>query len=128
MVPLTPSSHTDHHKVTLSWNASVPSAAFESKAVGYCLYRSKTAKAAKQNPICGSCERINSNPIIGTGCVDDLVEDGAEYYYVVTAINASGKISASSNETPARIPRNKEALKSVAAGSYPSCREPAAQR
>jgi hypothetical protein len=105
---------------------SAPSAAVESKAVGYCLYRSKTPTAAKQNPICSSCEQINSKPIVGTGCVDDLVEDGADYYYVVTAINANGRISSSSNETPAQIPRNQSVAKSVPASTYPACREPQA--
>jgi hypothetical protein len=119
---------TGHHKVTLSWNASAPSGAFESKTVGYCLYRSKTPKAAKQNPTCGSCERINAKPIAGTGCVDDLVEDGADYYYVVTAINASGKISSSSNETPARIPPGEKPASSVPPASYPVCRGLAAQQ
>ena len=128
LAPLRPSSRTGHHKVTLSWNASAPSSAFESKAVGYCLYRSQTPKAAKQNPICSRCEQINFKPIAGIGCVDDLVEDGADYYYVVTAISANGKISSSSNETSARIPRNKEALKSVSTSSYPACREPVAQQ
>lgn len=128
VAPLIPSSHTGHHKVILSWEASVPSSAFESKAVGYCLYRSKSQKLAKQNPTCNHCERINSRPIIATGCVDDLVEDGADYYYVVAAIGASGTISSSSNETAARIPRTKESSKSVPASSHPACREPAAQQ
>jgi len=66
--------------VTLSWNASAPSANSESKAVGYCLYRSKKQNAAKQTPTCRDCEQINSIAIAGTECVDDLVEDGAIYY------------------------------------------------
>jgi hypothetical protein len=119
---LQPSSLTGHHKVTLTWNASIPSSNVESQAVGYCLYRSKTPNAAKQNPRCGNCEQINSIPIAGTGCVDDLVEDGAAYYYVVTAINANRKISSSSNETPAQIPLSKQASTSGLAGSYPRCR------
>jgi hypothetical protein len=111
-----------HHRVVLSWNANPPSPDPAIKAVGYCLYRSKTPLAAKQNPRCANCEQINSMPIIGTGCVDNIVEDGAAYYYVVTAINAAGKISSSSNETPAPIPNTKAAAGSVPASSYPSCR------
>lgn len=118
---LQPSPATGHHKVTLTWHASAP-AANGSAAVGYCLYRSKTQNAAKLNPRCSDCEPINPVPIVGTGCVDDLVEDSAAYYYVVTAINAKGEISSSSNETPAQVPPNKAKASSVAVGSYPLCR------
>jgi hypothetical protein len=123
---LQPSSVTGHHKVILTWNASIPSANAESAAAGYCLYRSKKRKAAKQNPTCNDCEQINVIPIAGTGCIDDLVEDGAGYYYVVTAISANQKISSSSNETPAQIPLNKPAASSAPAGSRPLCRATAA--
>jgi len=119
---LQPSPATGHHKVTLSWNASSPSTDPEKKAVGYCLYRSTTQSAAKQKPTCPDCEQINNIPIVGTGCVDDLVKDGANYYYVVTAINTGGRISPASNETPAQIPTTKEANGLVAVGSYPLCR------
>lgn len=119
---LQPSPQTGHHKVTLSWNASSPSSDPEKRAVGYCLYRSGKQHAAKQNPTCSDCERINSIPIAGTGCVDDLVKDGATYYYVVTAINAKGRTSSSSNETPAQIPPTKEGAGSVTITSYPLCR------
>ena len=119
---LQPSTQTGHHKVTLSWNASSPSSDPEKKAVGYCLYRSDKQNAAKQNSTCSDCEQINSIPIAGTGCVDDLVKDGATYYYVVTAINAGGRTSPSSNETPAQVPSTKEAGGSVTVASYPLCR------
>jgi hypothetical protein len=112
---------TGHHKVTLAWDASAPSGNSDRKAVGYCLYRNKKQNAAKQNATCSDCEQINSIPLADTGCIDDLVEDGATYYYVVTAINAKGKISSSSNETPAQIPPNKESAKSASVGSYPLC-------
>jgi len=119
---LQPSPKTGHHKVTLSWHASAPAANSGSAAVGYCLYRSKKPNAAKHNPRCGDCEQINSIPIVGTGCVDDLVEDAAAYNYVVTAINARGEISSSSNETPAHVPANKRAGSSIPVGTYPLCR------
>lgn len=113
---------TGHHNVTLRWNASASSVNLESKAVGYCLYRSKKQNAAKQNATCSDCQQINTIAIAGTGCVDDLVEDGATYYYVVTAINAKGRTSSSSNETPAQIVPNKGSVNSVSVGSYPLCR------
>ena len=119
---LQPSTQTGHHKVTLSWNASSPSSDPEKKAVGYCLYRSDKQNAAKQNSTCSDCEQINSIPIAGTGCVDDLVKDGATYYYVVTAINARGRTSPSSNEILVQIPPAKEATASVTVPSYPLCR------
>ena len=119
---LQPSSKTGHHRVTLTWHASAPAANSNSATVGYCLYRSKTQNAAKHNPRCSDCEQINSIPIIGTACVDDLVEDSAAYYYVVTAIDAKGEISSSSNETPAPVPANKGTGSSGTVGSYPRCR------
>jgi len=127
MPVLQPSAKTGHHRVTLTWHASAPAANSDSAAVGYCLYRSKTQNAAKQNPRCSACEQINSVPIVGTGCVDHLVEDAAAYYYVVTAINAKGEISSSSNETAAPVPANQGAGSSIP-DSYPLCRTtPASQ-
>jgi hypothetical protein len=109
--PLQPSQQgTGHHKVTLSWKASTPGTNAESNAIGYCLYRSKTRNVAKQNPTCGHCEQINQVPIADTSCVDDLVEDGASYYYVVSAINAKGTISGASNEAPAPIPADRQTV------------------
>jgi len=122
------SSQTGHHKVILSWNASAPTSDPGGKVVGYCLYRSKTQNAAKQKPTCSDCEQINSTPIMGTGCVDDLVLDNTTYYYVATAINAKGNISVSSNETTAQIPPGNKAASSVAVGSYPRCRATAASQ
>jgi hypothetical protein len=118
---------TGQHKLTLTWNASAPSVNSESKAVGYCLYRSRTQNAAKryvarQISKCSDCEQVNSIALAGTGCVDELVQDGAIYYYVVTAVNAKGEPSPPSNETPAQIPPNKQSASSPSVGSYPFCR------
>jgi hypothetical protein len=118
---LQPSSQTGHHKVVLTWNASVAGPGPDGKAVGYCLYRSQTQNAAKQNPTCSVCEQVNPTPIVGIGCVDDLVLDNATYYYVVTAISANKTISISSNETLAPIPPGAQSVK-PAATSYPLCR------
>src|SRR5579872_1967835 len=76
---LQPSASTGHHRVILSWNASAPSSRPENDAIGYCLYRSTTKNAAKQNPVCGSCEQVNATPVAATGCVDELVKDGVAY-------------------------------------------------
>jgi hypothetical protein len=114
---------TGHHSVTLSWDASAPSGHSEGKAVGYCLYRSKKQNAAKHNATCGDCEQINSTPLADTDCVDDLVEDGATYYYVVTAINNKGRISLASNEILAQVPSTERSANSIQVESYPLCRE-----
>src|SRR5260370_40875244 len=100
---------TGHHKVTLSWNASAPSANSESNAVGYCLYRRKKQDAAKQSDKCSDCEQINSTPVAGTACVGDLVEDGATYSYVVIAVSAIGSPTSPSNGASAQIPPTKQA-------------------
>jgi|ERR1035441_1848410 hypothetical protein len=113
---------TGHHTITLSWQRSASSSNSDSQAVGYCLYRSKEQNAAKQNATCSHCEQINSIPLADTACVDDLVEDGATYYYVVTAINTKGRISSSSNEILAQVPSNQESANSISAESHPLCR------
>lgn len=121
-----PSALAGHHKVTLSWTASLPSDAHpEDNAVGYCLYRSPKKHVAKKNARCSDCEQVNSVPVVGTACVDDLVADGATYYYVSTAINFRGTLSASSNEVPVSIPSSKQSTGPASAVSYPLCRQPA---
>lgn len=112
---------TAHHSVTLKWNGSAASARPESQAVGYCLYRSRKADAAKKKPACDDCERVNPVPISGTGCIDDDVQGGVTYYYVVAAINAKGTISPASNQIAAVIPEDKEDAQSPSV-SYPLCR------
>jgi len=118
-------SGAGHHRVILSWRASAPSGRKEDDAVGYCLYRSKNKKAVKKNPTCGECEQINSIPITGTGCVDDLVKDGTIYYYVAAAINLKKRLSSSSNEARAAIPTSTQSVRSTSDSSYPLCRNPA---
>lgn len=113
---------TGHHKVTFTWNASPISSTSGNNAVGYCLYRSRKENAAKKNPTCPVCEQINVVPVAGLVCVDDLVEDSTTYYYVVTAINAAGRISPASNQSTVPIPSAMQ-IKSVPPGSQPpSCR------
>jgi hypothetical protein len=116
------SPQTGHHKVILTWNASASSTDPRRQAIGYCLYRSGIQNIAKQDPKCSTCEQINRKPISGTACVDDLVQDGARYYYVATAINGNGDPSWLSNDTLAEIPPSTQVKGSVAATSYPRCR------
>lgn len=113
---------TGHHKVTLSWNASAVASGQGNNVVGYCLYRSKKPDAAKKNPTCSSCEQVNLVPVAGISCVDDLVEDSATYYYVVTAINLAGKISPASNQTTVPIPPGNLVKPAPAGLTPPSCR------
>jgi hypothetical protein len=114
-----------HHKVFLTWIGSAHSDDPNQNPVGYCLYRSREQKAAREKPTCEQCEQVNSIPvpITCTRCVDGLVEDNVTYYYVVTAINENGILSSASNEAPAEIPVASQA-NSVAAQSPPppSCR------
>jgi len=72
----------------------------------------------KQND--ASPELINPIPFTGTSCIDDFVADDRTYYYVVIAINATGKTSSFSNEATAAIPGEKQ--RSVSVGVYPLCR------
>jgi len=91
LAPLQPLPYkTGHHKVTLTWHASVPPTNPNLTAVGYCLYRSKKKNVARKSATCSDCERVTPTSIARTGCVDDLVEDGATYYYVATAIAPGG--------------------------------------
>lgn len=123
LLPLQSLPDTGHHKVTLSWNASAASPKQDSNAVGYCLYRSKKEYAAKKNPVCSICERINSVPISNLSCIDDLVEDSTTYYYVVTAINPASRISSSSNEFTVPIPaRNQPGSQPSTSVTLPLCR------
>jgi hypothetical protein len=113
-LPIQP-SQPGHHKVTLSWNASIPSPKHD-KAFGYCLYRSMTKNPVKEKPPCKDCEQVNRSPFGETSCVDDIVQDGVTYYYVAMAVNAAGRPSDWSNQTPAPIPAGNQ-TSSVPAGS-----------
>jgi hypothetical protein len=114
--------HTGHHKVILTWNPSAPSPHPEDNPVGYCLYRSPTKGAALKNATCSNCEQINLVPVVGTACVDDLVQDGATYFYVATAINVNKIRSVSSNEIIVPIPASPKVSSASMPTSYPLCR------
>jgi hypothetical protein len=122
IVPLQPgASGTGDHRVTLTWNASAPSRDTDSAPFGYCLYRSKVKHQAKKNPVCKNCEQVNRVPIQSTGCVDDVVTNNMQYYYVVTAIDRKGMLSAASNEIPVPIP-SARSVKPAQPSPLPLCR------
>ena len=123
------SPHTGDHRVTLTWNASVPRPNVNDEDIGYCLYRSKdhpvqkekrkTAKVAKKHP-CQECEGVNTFPIRQTSCIDNVVKDDVLYYYVAIATNKNG-LSEFSNQARAKIPA-KAAGMPLPSGSYRLCR------
>jgi hypothetical protein len=85
----TPSSVVSH-SVSLDWNPS------SSTVVGYHIYRGTSSS--------GPFSRITGSLIGSLNYLDAGVEAGAEYFYVVTAVEASGAESAFSNVVFAAIP------------------------
>jgi hypothetical protein len=118
---LTESPETHHHKVILTWNASANDPRHE--VVGYCLYRIASKDQPHWAEKCKNCEQVNQKSIDGTACVDDVVQDGAKYYYVAMAINRYGQTSSLSNDTLAEIPPTAEINGPVNTTSYPRCRK-----
>jgi hypothetical protein len=78
------------HTVSLSWTAST------SVVTGYNVYRS-TASGAGYT-------KLNGNLVPAVSYTDPTVVNGTTYYYVTTAVDASGLESANSNEAVAVIP------------------------
>jgi hypothetical protein len=82
-----PSSHT----VALSWTASTSSVA------GYNVYRSTTDGSGYS--------KINASLVSGVTYTDSsTLQSSTTYYYVTTAVDASGNESAFSNQASAAIP------------------------
>lgn len=80
------------HYVSLTWNGSTG-------ATGYNVYRgTATNGTAPTNPV-----KITPTPITTTSFTDTTVQGGQTYYYVTTAVNASGE-SGYSNQASATIP------------------------
>jgi hypothetical protein len=77
------------HTVVLSWNAST-------SATGYNIYRSATSGTGYA--------RVNSGPDGVLNYSDTSVQNGQTYYYVTTAVDASGQESGYSSEVSAVIP------------------------
>ncbi len=116
MVPSTPPANGGH-RVTLTWNASAPPDAKHSAAIGYCIYR-----GAPDDPSPGL---INSTPLPGTSCIDDMVANGGQYSYMVRAISAGGATSVTSNPASVSIPPKGASKSPLSAASPPLCRAPA---
>jgi Abnormal spindle-like microcephaly-assoc'd, ASPM-SPD-2-Hydin/Protein of unknown function (DUF1573) len=76
--------------VLLSWNASTSSVS------GYNVYRSTTSGTGYA--------RLNSSPVATPTYTDSALQSATTYYYVTTAVDASGNESANSNEAKAVIP------------------------
>ncbi len=78
------------HSATLTWTAST------STVSGYNVYRSTTNGSGYA--------KINSGLVPSVTYNDTTVQSGTTYYYVVTAVDASGDESADSNQATAVIP------------------------
>ncbi len=81
------------HSVALAWIASTTST-----VTGYNVYRSTLSGS--------SYTLINSSPVLApvVTYTDTTVQNATTYYYVTTAVDASGAESVYSNEVPAVIP------------------------
>lgn len=78
------------HSVQLSWTAST------STVSGYNVYRTTTSGSGYV--------RINSSLVSPDAYSDSTVSASTTYYYVTTAVDASGNESGYSNEAPAIVP------------------------
>lgn len=78
------------HSVDLAWDAST------STVTGYNVYRATQSG--------GPYTLLNTSPLGGTAYTDSTVQAGQNYFYVVTAVDASGVESVFSSEVQATIP------------------------
>jgi hypothetical protein len=86
-------SGTGTHDVTLSWT-SIGSSGLG----GYNVYRGTTSGGESSTP-------VNSSPVIGTTFIDENVQAGRTYYYVVTALSNNENVqSGGSNQASATVP------------------------
>lgn len=88
------------HSVTLTWKESIPASRSARDIVqGYYVYRSlKSHKYAKS-------DRLNTEPIAGTSCMDRAVKPRATYFYSVKGVSQGGVESEFSDEVKAVIPQ-----------------------
>ena len=131
-LPLCPHGHSEstpippnamHHKVVLTWDPSASAGRPGNIPVGYCLYRTKQQILVKTLKDCKDCEQVSPKAILGTGCVDPIVQDGKTYFYVALTINPGDEKSNFSSQAMAVIPPDKESHGRPS--SLPSCREQA---
>lgn len=86
-------SGTGTHDVVLAWTASGSPG-----SDGYYVYRGATSGGESSTP-------LNTTPISGTTYVDEEVQAGQTYYYVLTTVNSNNTTqSAPSPETSASVP------------------------
>jgi Bacterial Ig-like domain (group 2) len=78
------------HSVGLSWAAST------SSVVGYFVYRGTTAG--------GPYTKLFTSAEAATVYTDNSVQNGATYYYVVSAVDGNGAESGFSNQASATVP------------------------
>ena len=78
------------HSVDLNWGAST------SSVTGYNVYRSSVSGSAYA--------KVNASVVAGVSYADSSVQSGQTYYYVATAVDASGNESVYSNEVSVVIP------------------------
>jgi hypothetical protein len=78
------------HSVALNWGAST------STVAGYNVYRSTVSGSAYA--------RVNGSLVASASYADSGVQSGTTYYYVATAVDASGNESVYSNEVSANVP------------------------
>ena len=86
----TAAASTSSHSVSLNWTAS------NSNVVGYFVYRGTVSGGPYSKLITAS------DP--ATTYTDTVVQSGATYYYVVTALDGNGMESAFSNQATAAVP------------------------
>jgi fibronectin type 3 domain-containing protein len=78
------------HSVALNWNSS------SSSVVGYNIYRGGNSG--------GPYNKLSSSLDSSTSYMDQNVQAGATYYYVVTSVDGSGTESVFSNQVKAVVP------------------------
>ncbi len=95
-----PQKGSSSHTVTLTWKESVPASRSARDIVkGYYIYRSqKSHKYAKS-------DRLNTDPIAGTSCIDKAVKPRVTYFYSVKSVSQGGMESEFSDEVKAVIPQ-----------------------
>jgi fibronectin type 3 domain-containing protein len=93
VIPLSGTGETASYTVSLSWDAPASSS---DPVAGYNIYRSLSGSSAY--------ELLNSSVDTATTYVDNTVQAGLTYDYIVESVDASGVESAPSNMIVVSIP------------------------